>query len=56
MNRLWRNWTTHNLIAHPLAEVAWLFGLDEWSRIIHDTSAPEDQDPRRATHAGAGRP
>lgn len=40
IGRLWRNWTTHNLIAHPLSEVAHLLGLDEWSRILHDTSIP----------------
>ena len=26
---MWRNWTTHNLIAHPLSEIAHLLGLDE---------------------------
>ena len=40
---MWRNWTTHNLIAHPLSEIAHLLGLDEWADLIHDSTIPEHE-------------
>ena len=40
IGRLWRNWTTHNLIAHPLSEVAHLLGL------AADFTAPAFGTPR----------
>ena len=46
--RLWKNWTVHNMIAHPLSEIAYLvlvlFSKDwaeEISGIIHDSSIPK---------------
>lgn len=36
----WRCWSTHNLIGHPLSEIAHLLGLDEWARILHDSTIP----------------
>lgn len=35
--------TVHNLIGHPLSEVAHLLGLDEWARIFHDSTLPDHQ-------------
>lgn len=47
MNRLWKNWTVHNLISHPLSEVVyWLTfwwagdGLAGW---VHDVTIPNDK-------------
>lgn len=40
---MWRNWTTHNLIGHPLSEIAHLLGLDALGNIIHDSTIPEHE-------------
>jgi hypothetical protein len=41
MKRLYKNWTAHNLIGHPLSEIAYLLGFSEevynW---IHDVTIP----------------
>lgn len=34
-------WTIHNLIAHPLSEIAWLFGMEKASNWLHDISIPK---------------
>lgn len=52
MNRLWKNWTVHNLVSHPLSEIvhwftSWKYG-SEVSGWIHDVTIPED------THEGRG--
>ena len=49
MNKLWKNWMVHNLVAHPLSEVAyWVVGLfrgkakaEEISGLIHDITIPK---------------
>lgn len=47
MGRLWKNWPVHNLVAHPLSEIAyWILG-SKWSEWIHDSSIP----PAEAPHA-----
>jgi hypothetical protein len=33
-------WSIHNLVAHPLSEVAWLVGLRKLSDWLHDKSTP----------------
>lgn len=40
-----RNWTVHNLIAHPLSEIAHLIGLGftKLSQVIHDSTIPDHQ-------------
>lgn len=43
IGRLWSNWTTHDLVGHPLSRVARLLGLDEWARIFHDTTLPPEE-------------
>jgi hypothetical protein len=43
LNRLYKNWTIHNLIAHPASEVIWLisFGkLESLGNWIHDVTLP----------------
>jgi len=40
-------WTVHNMLAHPLSEVAYQLGLHAASRSIHDLTAPRDGDHRR---------
>ena len=37
-------WTFHNLIAHPLSEVAYLLGKEELSEFIHDSTIPDKED------------
>ena len=46
MKRLYKNWFIHNLIGHPLSEIAFwvLLGTDlgkRASQIIHDQTLPE---------------
>jgi len=48
MNRLWKNWPVHNLLAHPLSEVAyWIvwpvskLKAEEVSGAIHDATLPD---------------
>lgn len=36
-------WSFHNLIAHPLSEIAWLVGLVKLSNWIHDASVPNQR-------------
>lgn len=43
MQKLYRNWTVHNIIAHPLSEVVWLIScgkLESFSNWIHDVTLP----------------
>lgn len=37
---LTRNWTVHNLFAHPLSEIAYLLGFHQLSGMIHDGTVP----------------
>lgn len=56
MQRLYRNWTVHNLISHPLSEVVYLIArplvghdrASDMSGFIHDLTVPEHD-------AGTGR-
>lgn len=36
-------WSFHNLIAHPLSEIAFLLGFRELSNRIHDSSIPKHE-------------
>lgn len=36
-----RNWTTHNLVAHPVSEVLFLLGFRTLSNKVHDFTIPE---------------
>jgi hypothetical protein len=36
-------WALHNLIAHPLSELAYLLGLNSLSTWIHDVTVPEHE-------------
>ena len=38
-----RSWTVHNLLGHPLSEIAHLLGLDAWADIIHDGTVPDHE-------------
>ena len=33
-------WSIHNLLAHPLSEIAWIFGFRKASDWLHDKSIP----------------
>jgi len=35
-------WTVHNLIGHPLSEIAHLFGLQRLSDWIHERTIPRN--------------
>jgi hypothetical protein len=44
VKKLYKNWTVHNLIAHPLSEIIWLisFGkLEKLGNLLHDVTLPE---------------
>ena len=49
-------WTIHNILAHPIAEIFWLFNLKSIGDWIHDFTVPsknldEDTiDPANTTH------
>ncbi len=49
MKKLYKNWTAHNLLSHPMMELAYLIGFSEktcsW---IHDVTIPDHK-------AGTGR-
>ena len=34
-------WSIHNLLAHPLSEIAYLVGLRKLSDWLHDASVPK---------------
>ena len=51
MKRLYKNWTVHNLLAHPLMELVYLLTLGKAERLcnwVHDITIPEHKE-------GAGR-
>lgn len=54
---MWRNWTVHNMISHPLSEVLYLTSvvaakldqrageiLQDLSNKVHDASVPEHEE------------
>ena len=34
-------WSVHNILSHPLSEIAWLLGLRRLSDWLHDASIPD---------------
>lgn len=42
------SWTLHNLIAHPLSEVAHLVGLRRLSNWLHDVTVPTHEETTEA--------
>lgn len=46
MNKLYKNWTVHNLIAHPLSELIYLFSLGKAHKLgnwVHDVTIPKHE-------------
>lgn len=46
MKRLYKNWTVHNLVAHPLMELVHLATLGKTEKLcnwIHDVTIPEHE-------------
>jgi len=49
MNKLWKNWTVHNLLSHPVSEVLYLISFpfvgrekaENISGWIHDATLPD---------------
>ena len=37
-------WTFHNLVAHPVSEVAYLCGFENLSNKIHDYTVPDHEE------------
>jgi hypothetical protein len=33
-------WTIHNVVAHPLSELLYQLGFEDWGNRIHDETAP----------------
>jgi len=33
-------WTTHNMFAHPIGEILFQVGLEDWGNRIHDITIP----------------
>jgi len=51
MKKIYKNWPIHNLIAHPISELAyWIvrpfsrLGAERISKLIHDSTLPEEED------------
>lgn len=38
-----RNWTIHNLIAHPLSEILHLLGFGDLGDRVHDATVPDHE-------------
>ena len=36
----YRNWTFHNIVAHPVCEILHLLGFDEAGTWVHDVTVP----------------
>lgn len=36
-------WVLHNVVAHPLSELLFQFGLRRWSDCVHDQTVPAHQ-------------
>jgi hypothetical protein len=34
-------WTAHNVIAHPVSEILFQIGLEDWGNRIHDWTIPQ---------------
>jgi hypothetical protein len=41
LEKYYKNWTFHNIVAHPLSEVFHLLGWHALSDWIHDVSVPD---------------
>lgn len=39
---LW--WAIHNIIAHPLGEIAFWLHLERWGNKLHDWTVPEHEE------------
>jgi len=42
MTKLYKNWTAHNLIGHPLMALSNLIGLQKLGSIFHDATLPPE--------------
>lgn len=40
LSHLYKNWTVHNLVAHPLSEILHLLGFEDLSNAVHDGTVP----------------
>jgi len=41
MEKIYKNWTFHNLFAHPIGELLYLLGFEKLSNDLHDGTIPE---------------
>ncbi len=51
MSRLWKNWTVHNIVGHPISEIVYLLSFplfgrkkaENFSGWIHDATIPDQE-------------
>ena len=46
LKKLYKNWTVHNLLAHPLMEILYLMSFGKLQHLgdkIHDSTLPESE-------------
>jgi hypothetical protein len=56
MSKFYRNWPVHNLVGHPLAQIAaWVAGDKGW-RLFHDGTLPARPVQRSQATYKKGRP
>lgn len=41
LSRIYKNWTFHNIVAHPLSEIFHLLGFEMAGHLIHDVTVPD---------------
>lgn len=46
---IWKNWTVHNIIGHPLMEILHLMGFKELGERVHDATTPPEPQKDRDT-------
>lgn len=44
-------WTLHNVVSHPLSEIAHLMGFEKLSRTIHDITLPKEEENVSSTNS-----
>lgn len=45
MSKLYKNWTFHNIIGHPLMQILVLLGMLELAKKVHDGTLPSNVIP-----------
>lgn len=40
LSSFYKNWTFHNIVAHPLSEILHLLGFEKAGGFVHDATVP----------------